>query len=378
MENKNKRTVKVFGSASFLNDVGSDMIAPIWPLFVLSLGADMRILGLIDGLGEAVVSISQAASGYLSDKIGRRKVFVWTGYLLGSMSRLGYALTTAWIYLVPFKILDRFGKIRDCPRDALIADSVETKERGQSFGFLRMMDHAGAFTGVLVTMILIGYIEIKEIILLAAIPSIISALLIYLFIKEKKSDKLCVSFSFRNLSENFKSFLLAGSIFALASFSYSFLIVYADMNGVEKIYVPALYLLFTLFASLSSVPFGRLADRVGRKLAVQISFLLFLCMCAAALTSSVFSVILVFILYGLHRGAFETIQRTFVSELSDERYRASSLGVYQMVTGLLALPSSLFAGILWETVSWQAPFIFSGALALISTLLIQRVKETLN
>lgn len=105
---------------SELNDLGSDMIYPVWPLFVTSvLGANMAVLGFIDGLGEAIVSISQAASGYVSDRLRRRKIFIWTGYLLGSLSRIGYALTTLWQHLIPFKIMDRAGKIRGAPRDAI-------------------------------------------------------------------------------------------------------------------------------------------------------------------------------------------------------------------------------------------------------------------
>ncbi len=379
MANKNKKNiVKVFGVASFLNDVGSDMIAPIWPLFVVSLGANMSILGLIDGMGEAIVSISQAVSGYISDKLRRRKVFVWTGYLMGSLSRIGYSLSTSWIYLVPLKILDRFGKIRGSPRDAMIADSVEMRERGYSFGFLRMMDNAGAFAGVFITLVLIHFIDIRNIILIAAFPSIISTILIYIFIKEKRYKKIYKGISLNNLSKNFRLFLLSGSIFALASFSYSFLIIYANNSRIEKVFVPALYLLFTLFASLSSIPFGKLADRIGRKITMQISYLLFVCMCIITLINSLISVILVFILYGLHKGSLETVQRTFISELSEKRYRASTLGAYRMVTGFLALPASIIAGLLWETISWETTFIFAAILASISTLLLHRVKETLE
>ncbi len=103
----NRRAMWTFAAASFLNDFGSDMIYPIWPLFVtIALGADKSILGLIDGLGDAIVSLSQAASGYASDKIRKRKVFVWSGYLFGAASRIGYAFSTVWQHLIPFRILD--------------------------------------------------------------------------------------------------------------------------------------------------------------------------------------------------------------------------------------------------------------------------------
>jgi len=129
-QKETRKTVRTFALASFLNDLGSDMIYPIWPFFVISvLGANMAVLGFIDGLGEAIVSISQAASGYISDRIRKRKIFIWTGYLLGSSSRVGYALSTVWQHLIPFRVLDRAGKIRGAPRDAIIAD-ISSKEKG--------------------------------------------------------------------------------------------------------------------------------------------------------------------------------------------------------------------------------------------------------
>ncbi len=139
---ESKRTVKIFALSSFLNDFGSDMIYPIWPLFVTSvLNADMAILGLIDGIGDAIVAISQAVSGYLSDKFGKRKVFIWTGYMFGGLSRLGYAISTVWQHLIPFRILDRAGKMRGAPRDAIIADVSTKKDRGKNFGLLRTFDN---------------------------------------------------------------------------------------------------------------------------------------------------------------------------------------------------------------------------------------------
>ncbi len=145
------KTIRTFALAFFLNDLGSDLIYPVWPLFVTTiLKANMTVLGFLDGLGEALVSISQAGSGYISDRIKKRKVFIWTGYLLGALSRVGYSISTIWPHLVPFRVLDRMGKIRSAPRDAIVAD-VSTKEnRGKNFGLLRAMDHLGAVFGILI------------------------------------------------------------------------------------------------------------------------------------------------------------------------------------------------------------------------------------
>ena len=154
-EGKGNRILTVFALASFLNDYGSDAICPIWPKFVLLFtGANMAILGLVDGLGDAIVSISQALSGYVSDRVGKRKVFIWTGYLLGGSSRIGYAFSAAWQHVIPFRILDRFGKIRGAPRDAMIADISTQKNRGRNFGLLRAMDNLGAVCGIATTIFL--------------------------------------------------------------------------------------------------------------------------------------------------------------------------------------------------------------------------------
>jgi hypothetical protein len=169
MHNRTKRFMAVFSSASFLNDFGSDMIYPIWPLFVTSfLGANVAVLGLIDGIGDAVVSMSQAGSGYLSDRLRKRKVFIWTGYLLGSLSRVGYALSTIWQSLIPFRILDRFGKIRGAPRDAIVADVSTRENRGRNFGLLRAMDNLGAVFGIIACTLLFAFIGYRNLSLLAS------------------------------------------------------------------------------------------------------------------------------------------------------------------------------------------------------------------
>src|SRR3989339_958047 len=146
-----KKTIRIFAWGSFLNDLGSDIIYPIWPLFVTSvLGANMAVLRLIDGLGEAIVSISQAASGYVSDRIKKRKVFVWVGYLCGGVSRIGYSFSVVWQQLAVFKVLDRAGKIRGAPRDAIIADISTAENRGSNFGLLRGMGNLGGGCGLVI------------------------------------------------------------------------------------------------------------------------------------------------------------------------------------------------------------------------------------
>ena len=358
-----KKTVRTFALASFLNDLGSDMVYPIWPLFVTSvLGAPMSALGFIDGLGEAIVSISQAASGYASDRIRKRKVFVWTGYLFGSLSRVGYAISSVWQHLIPFRILDRTGKIRSAPRDAIIADISTKENRGKNFGLLRAMDNLGAVCGIIVCILFFGLLGYRNLFFLAAIPSVISALLVFYLIKEKKPADVRIykGLSLKDLDKNFKLFLLLSSFFALGSFSYSFLLIYAKEFGFQTAFVPVLYLVFTAVASIFSVPFGKLSDKIGRKKVLMLSYVFWGLVCLSFIfLRSHLAIILTFVLYGLHRGALEPVQKTFVSELSPIKYRASSLGGFQMVVGLCALPASLIAGILWDKISIFMPFSVS-------------------
>jgi MFS family permease len=379
-EGQEKKSILVFSLASFLNDFGSDIIYPVWPFFVTELpGVNMAILGLIDGIGEAIVSISQAGSGYVSDRLRKRKVFIWTGYLFGAISRVGYAFSRVWQFLIPFKVLDRAGKMRGAPRDAIVADLSTDENRGRNFGLLRTMDNLGAVCGILTSIFLFDYLgwNYTNLFLLASFPSLIGVLLILLFIKDRKTKELYKGLCLKDLTFNFKLFLLISVIFALGAFSYSFLMVYAKEAGFESFMsVLYLYLIFTAMASLTALFFGKLADRLGRRLVLILAYLLWGLMCTGFIyTSNYLGIILLFVLYGLHRGAIEPVQKAFVSELSPMEHRASLLGAFQMTVGLCALPASLIAGLLWDIFGEHAPFYFSLGLTSLTVILMLFLKR---
>ncbi|MBU1299927.1 MAG: MFS transporter [Bacteroidetes bacterium] len=379
---ESRSTIKTFAATSFLNDMGSDMIYPIWPIFIRSvLGANMTILGILDGLGEAIVSLSQAGSGYLSDRIRKRKVFIWVGYLMGAFSRIGYALSTTWATVFPFRILDRAGKIRSAPRDAIIADISNDNNRGKNFGLLRTADHLGAVVGIIICLLLVNHLSFSTIFALAAIPSLIGVGIILFLIKERAAEKIHAfkGIRLKDLSRNFKLFLIISAIFSLGSFSYSFLLLYAKEFGFAIQTVPILYLIFTVAAALSSYPFGHLADKIGRKNVIAIGFILWIMVCLGFIFSKSFILILfLFVLYGLQKGALETVQKAFVAELSPAEFRASSLGGFQMVIGLCALPASLLAGLLWDNFGKEVPMMVAIGLSIIALLLLGLVKDLQN
>ncbi len=377
-----KKKVRTFAAASFFNDLGSDMVFPVWPLYVTSvLGANMTVLGLLDGVGNAIVSISQAISGYISDRIGQRKVFVWIGYLLGGLARIGYALSPAWPYLLPFRLLDRSGKMRDAPRDAIVSEITPGQHRGRSFGLIGTMDNLGAVTGIAISIIFLGMLGYRNLFLLAAIPSVIAALLIGLRIREAKNSqtKIFKGINFKDFTPNLKLYTALSALFSLGAFSYSFLLIFAKDYGFQIGFVPVLYLLFTVVAAVFTLPFGRLSDKWGRKKILYLSFLFWAVVSIIFILShSYWAIILAFLCYGLHRAALDPVQKALVTELAPKEVLGSTIGGFQMVMGLCSLPASLVAGLLWDRIGVTAPFYLSLLLTVGAAFLLIFVKETVK
>ncbi len=376
MDKKSRKEVLKFGLASFFNDLGSDLVAPIWPIFVTTiLNANMTILGFLDGLGVAIVSFSNALSGWLSDKLGKRKLFIYLGYLLSGLARIGYFISPSWHYVAPFKAVDRVGKIRGAPRDALITEITNKKTRGEGFGLLRSMDSLGAVAGTITAYFLISFVSIRNIILIAAVPSFLSAVIIFFFVKDEKTEKLHTPIKDIKLDHNLKLFFLISALFSFATLSYSFLLVFAKNYGFNEANVILLYLLFNIVYTIFSYQFGKLADKKGRKFVVIISMILYTVMCAGFLiVNHTFIVLFLFVLFGLFNASFDPVKRTFVADLAPKRAKGSVLGGYEMLTGLIALPSGVLMGYLWE-LNIAIPFILAGILSIIAVLLMGFVKE---
>jgi MFS family permease len=376
---EDKKTIRTFAVASFLNDMGSDIINPVWPLFVTQvLKANMAALGFLDGLGEAIVSLSQAVAGYYSDKIRKRKVFIWTGYLCGALSRLGYAASSVWQHLIPFRVLDRAGKIRGAPRDAMLADVSTDENRGRHFGLLRAMDNSGSVAGILISIALINVLGYRLLFALAAVPSLIGAFLILRNIKDARAPvaRVFKGLSFRDIDRNLTLYIALNAVFALGAFTYSFLLLFAKSEGFKTGAIPALFLVYSGVAAFLSYPFGRLSDRIGRKPVLFMAFGAWAAVCAGAVfVRGLAAGAFLFVLYGIHKAALDPVQKTLVAELAPQPYRASVLGGFQMVIGLAAFPASLLAGFLWDRAGRRTPFFVSLGLTAVAALLLLFVKE---
>ena len=367
--------ILLLGIVSFLNDLSSEMIMPILPMFITALGGTGLIVGLIGGLRDSISSILKVFAGYWSDKSGKRKIFVSSGYLTSAFFKLFLAFSKIWQHVLVFASLERIGKgLRTAARDAIIADSMP-KERGKGFGIHRAMDTSGAVAGSIVVFLLFWFLgfNFKSIILMAAILAFLSLIPLY-FVKERKreSQDINLKIGLKNLSRPLKLFILVSGMFALANFSYMFFILRAQefFTGKLSVGIPILlYILFNIFYAVFAVPFGRLSDKIGRKKVIAFGYLLFsLTSLGFAFFNSLIAFIILFALYGIVYAIVDGNQRAYVSDLSSEELRATALGTFHTTIGLTALPASLIAGFLWQ-INPSIVFIYGAVISIISVVL---------
>ncbi|MDI6840546.1 MAG: MFS transporter [bacterium] len=373
--------VILLGVVSFLNDVSGDMILPILPMFITSLGGSSLVIGLIGGLRDCVGSMLKVLAGFWSDKLGRRKIFVDYGYFTSSSFRLLLPFSTIWQHVLIFSSADRVGKgIREAPRDAIISESMPM-ERGRGFGIHRAFDSSGAVVGSLLAFVLfwVASFGFKLIILTAAGVGFVSLVPLY-FVKEiKKEPKTStLKVSLKELPKKVRLFIAIASIFALANFSYMFFILRAKAFFQSRlgIGIPILlYVLFSFFYALCALPFGKLADKIGKKWVIMAGYFLFGTTCLGfAFFHSLISFIIFFILYGSAYACIEGNQRAFIADLAPADLKATALGTFHTSIGLIALPSSLIAGGLWR-INPALTFGFSSLASFIAVLLLLAFRE---
>ena len=374
--------VILLGLVSFLTDVSSEMIMPILPMFIVALGAEAFIVGLIGGLSSSISSILQVFSGYLSDKAGKRKPFIFTGYLTSSTIKLFFPFSTIWHHLLILVPLERIGKgLRTAPRDALIAASALGEVRGKAFGIHRAMDTGGAVLGATLSFILfwvLGF-NFRLILLIAALIAFLALipLIPVRDIKVKPSKIRSLTLSLKGLPGNFKFYLIIVVLYALGNFTYMFFILKAQEAFAQTLplrYSQALpillYVLFNLVYALFSTPSGILSDKFGRKRILFLGYILFSLTCLGfmfAQTLPLFA--LFFSLYGLTYALIDANQRAYASDLLPEELRGSGLGVFHTLIGFAALPASVIAGLLWQ-INPELTFMYGAVMSLIASSLI--------
>jgi len=378
-----QRNVYLLGAVSFLNDVSSEMIFPLIPLFVTTiLGASAQLLGLIEGVADSAASLMDIFVGYFSDRAGERKKFVFLGYGLSSATKIGIALSTTWWHVLLMRGTERVGKsIRTSPRDAMIAESTPKELRGKAFGLHRAMDTAGAIAGPLIALAILSAIGSTEpgyraVFYAALIPAFLAVLVILLFVREpKKAAAKAVakrpSFweSLRQTTHEYRAFLSVSALFSLSYFSFAFLIIRAADLGVSAQDVLLMYVLYNVVYALSSIPGGMLSDRVGRKPVIAGAFLVYAAVCLGfAFATSWLHAALLFALYGVFVALDESVNKAYISDLVTTEKRGISLGAYNTLVGAAYLPASIVAGALWAAFGPATTFLFAAIIAAVSAI----------
>lgn len=372
-----KRNVTTLGLVSMFNDIASEMVYPIIPIFLTTfLGAPVAVVGIIEGVAEATASLLKVFSGWLSDRLRHRKNFVATGYTLSAVAKIVLSFSASWLYVLFARFVDRFGKgIRTSARDALIADSTTSETRGAAFGLHRALDTLGAVVGPLLALGLLQFLDNKYslIFLLASIPVFIGIGILLLIVKEPKHEikksELKLKFSLQSFNKPYKLFLLVNLLFALGNSSDAFLILRTQSLGYTASGAVLLYVLFNVFYSLLSFPLGKLSDRLGARPILIASFLLFAVVYSGfGIAGSGFILWILFPMYGLYMAMSEGISKAYISNLVPSETRATAIGLFYTSTGIITFFSNLIAGLLWNYIGISAPFYFGAICSLLAAV----------
>lgn len=372
------------GVVSLLTDLSAEMIYPLLPFFLTTvLGAGPAFLGIIEGIAEATASLLKLASGWFSDRIGKRKPLVLLGYGIASVARPLIAIATAPWHVLAIRFTDRVGKgIRSAPRDVLIVDAVPHAARGAAFGFHRGADHAGAVIGPLVAagVLLLAPANYRLVFAIAAVPAALSMLVLWLKVRESavattSANAAPVFEGFRALPRELRTFLLILSVFTLGNATDAFLLLRAQELGVPLALIPALWAALHVSKMSWSVPGGMLADRIGPRRAIVAGWLLYAGVYVSfAFATAAWHVWALFLVYGLYYGLTEAPEKALIAVLSAENRRGAAFGAYHFAVGIAALPASIIFGLLWQRFGATVALAVGAALALLAALWLSRVK----
>ncbi|HWN98768.1 MAG TPA: MFS transporter [Blastocatellia bacterium] len=371
------RSAIILGLVSLLADISSEMIYPILPLFLTeTLRAPAAVVGLIEGIAVGASTAIGGVSGWLSDRIGRRKPVAFAGYLLTAVTRPMIAGAQVWQVVLGARFAERFGKgIRTAPRDALLAESTAEEYRGRAFGFERAMDSAGAVIGPLVALVLVGWVGLgaRSIFLISGIPAMLAALLI-LTVSERRSDAARennLKFSLAGTTREYKRLLLVTGVFGLANSANVFLILRSEQLGLDRKWTILAYALYNAVASLASMPAGAASDRFGRRNVLIIGFGIYAVSYAGfGAASAGWLVWPLFALYGLFPALTDGVGKALAVDTAGKAGRATAIGIYSMVMGLTQIAASYVGGLLWDKINSRATFYFGAGLAALAVMLL--------
>ncbi len=390
------KNVVIMGLVSLFNDISSEMIYPIVPIFLTTvLYAPATAVGLIEGVAESSASLLKMVSGWLSDRLQKRKIFVAAGYSFSAAAKFLIGLAQGWPFVLFARFIDRFGKgMRTAARDALILESVEPEMRGRAFGLHRSLDSAGAVIGPILALLLIYLYQnnFRLIFFLAGIPSAIGVILLLLFVKEKiktnrpqtpnkpltanytpyhltKQNSKGYKFNWKELNPAFKKFLLISVVFAIGNSSDAFLILRAQDLGLMATLTVAAYVLFNLTYSFFSYPAGIIVDKIGAKKILTLGWWLFAFVyLALGLIKNDFWIWFLFPIYGVYMALTDGVSKAYIAQMVPREKSGTAFGAYLMCTGLCMFIASFGAGLLWKYINPSAAFYFGALTATVAVI----------
>ena len=394
MPSRIPRNVWVLSLTSFLRDVASEMLVHLLPLFLANvLGVRLAVIGLIEGIAETTASLVKILSGWLSDRLGRRKGLTVAGYGLAALAMPLLLLVQTWPLVLLYRFLDRIGKgIRTAPRDALIADSVEPDQRGLSFGLHRAADSAGAFLGLLLAAVFVMRIQgsgvaldaetFRAIVTFAIVPAALAVLVVVVGVREagRVGPPTRSTREMPATDARFRRFLVVMVLFTLGNSTDAFLVLRVQSGGTSVVAILWLLAGFNLVYTVLSGPAGALSDRIDRRKVMIAGWLLYaLVYLGFAWADQTWQFALLYALYGAYYALTAGVAKAFVADLTpNPERRGAAYGLFHGVVGLTLLPASVIAGVLWEGIgAWPgfgpaAPFIFGSGLSLIAVFLMWR------
>jgi MFS family permease len=390
-QRKIPRNVWALSGTSFFMDVSSEMILNVIPLFLANvLGVGTAVIGLIEGVAESTASLLKVFSGGLSDRLGARKPLAAGGYALSALAKPVFLLAGSWGVVAGARWADRVGKgVRTAPRDALIADSIRSSDRGLAFGLHRAADTGGAVLGLLIAIAVVAHIQgntaelgretFRILVLVSLVPALLAVLTVLFGVRETRrgaKDEV-PRIGFRGLGRRFAVFLGIVALFDLGNFSDAFLVLRAQERGLGVNDVLWTLLGFNLVYAVVSTPAGALSDRIGRRHIIAAGWIAYAGIYLGfALAGSGTEIVVLYLCYGAYYGLTMGTAKAMVADLVPARLRGTAYGSYHALLGIIDLPASLIAGVLWQGIgSWQgwgaaAPFYFGAATSLAAALLL--------
>jgi MFS family permease len=385
------RNIYAFGITSFLNDTATEMAYWVLPAFLASMGAGPTQLGLIEGVAESVASLAKLFSGYLADRVPRRKPLVVGGYLVANAVKPMLAVVTSWWQILVIRFADRLAKgVRGAPRDVMVAESVDKNRLGSAYGLIQSMDSAGAIAGPLTALVLLaryGAQGLRLVFLAAAVPGVLCVLVAVFGIREtgrrranrrpedqplgkgnviSRLDRAGVKLPGRSYFA-----LVAVTLFSLGNSSDMFLVLRAQSIGIRVALAPLLGLVFNVTYTLASWPAGWASDHFSRRWIAAAGYLIFAGVYFAfGQAPSPMVIWIAMAVYGLYNALTQPVLKALVVDAVGESVRGRALGIYFFVTSVATLAASLIAGELWKHYGAAIPFYVSAALAVGSAALL--------